>query len=347
LKYLFNFLTMSNKLNIFNSLPQYPSDDEEDQRGAKKTTQGGKTTTQTQKKVAAPVQKEEHSRAKETRKEKGVTAQPHPQDRHSGHGNQAYGGKPKKGGAGKGNWGKATEGEAATEERVAGEEEGTEAQPVVEEKPSLTLQEYYEQQRFAQEEQEVNEAKAKITSDQLLKELGKATALKSKNQEKNDDHRVGKKKGRLDVNHHAGLATEHGDLLGFRTGFIEKEYRQRGEGEEGKPEFRPRREGGDRREGGERRERREKEDAKQEETAQPTTTAEGEQAATTEQAGEGQERRREGGNRGGQRGGQRGDRGGNRGGQRGGNQGPRKPYTPKVDQAKINIADESAFPKLG
>jgi len=125
-----------------------------------------------------------------------------------------FSGKPKKGGAGKGNWGKATEGEAAVEEK-AGEEETTETQqPAEEEKPTLTLQEYYEQHRFAQDEQEVNEAKAKITSDQLLKELGKATALKSKNQEKNDDYRVGKKKGRLDVDHHAGLATEHADLLG-------------------------------------------------------------------------------------------------------------------------------------
>jgi len=35
---------MSNKLNIFNSLPQYPSDDEEEVRGGKKTTQGGKTS---------------------------------------------------------------------------------------------------------------------------------------------------------------------------------------------------------------------------------------------------------------------------------------------------------------
>ena len=37
---------MSNKLNIFNSLPQYPSDSEEEdtKRGAKKTTQGGKAS---------------------------------------------------------------------------------------------------------------------------------------------------------------------------------------------------------------------------------------------------------------------------------------------------------------
>ena len=123
-----------------------------------------------------------------------------------------FSGKPKKGGAGKGNWGKATEGEATAEVQAEGEE--TAEVQAEEEKPSLTLQEYYEQHRFAQDEQEVNEAKAKITSDQLLKELGKATALKSKNQEKNDDYRVGTKKGHLNVDHHAGLATEHANLLG-------------------------------------------------------------------------------------------------------------------------------------
>lgn len=318
---------MSNKLNIFNSLPQYPSDDEEE-RTTKKVT-GTKQTDKPRGKPA--VQKEDHTKAKETRKTKGVSEQPHPLDRHSGTGSQAYGGKPKKGGAGKGNWGKTTvEGEAPVE-AVEGEE--TTEQVVEEEKPSLTLQEYYEKHRLAEEDQEVNEAKAKITSDHLLKELGKATAIKSRNQERNDDLKIGKKKGHLNINHHAGISTEHADLLGFRTGFVEKEYRQRKEGEE----LPPRREFGQRR--GERKER---ENAKEEETpAQPTTTAEGETASPTEQA-EGQEKRREGGQRRGD-----GNRGGNRGGQRGGNQGPRKPYVPRETKANVNVADESAFPKLG
>jgi len=323
---------MSNKLNIFNSLPQDFSDDEEDTRQTKKVTGTRTTDKQTKGKGPAP-QKEEHTRTKETRKEKGVTDKPHPLDRHSGAGNQAYGGKPKKGGAGKGNWGKTTvEGETPVD--VA--EEETEVQQAEEEKPTLTLQEYYEKHRLAEEDQAVNEAKAKITSDHLLKELGKATALKSR--EANDDKRVGKKKGHLDINHHAGISTEHADLLGFRTGFIEKEYRQRKEGEE----LPPRRTGGQREPREPREPRKEREDNKEQETPVQATPVEGEQPVVEGQATEGQERRREAGPRRGD-----GNRGG-RGGNRGGNQGPRKPYVPRENnQAKINISDESAFPKLG
>jgi len=182
---------MSNKLNIFNSLPQYPSDDEEEVQQVQTQKKGKQQQGGRAQGSFSPHQSITNPSVENKQAPKATTTTETEQ-------------KPKENKAKK-------QSKPAKKEATA--EETTEA-PVVEEKPTLTLQEYYEQQRFAQEDQEVNEAKAKITSDQLLKELGKATALKSKNQEKNDDHRVGKKKGHLDVDHHAGLATEHANLLG-------------------------------------------------------------------------------------------------------------------------------------
>ena len=75
------------------------------------------------------------------------------------------------------------------------------------------LSEYYQQQRQAQNEPQINETKAKITSEQLTKELGTATALKTRSQQQVDDRKVGKKKDRLDVNHHAAINSEYADLL--------------------------------------------------------------------------------------------------------------------------------------
>ena len=92
---------MSNKLNIFNSLPQYPSDEEEE-RTTKKVTgtkqsewsfilKSLKFDVADKPRGKPAVQKEDHTKAKETRKTKGVSEQPHPLDRHSGTGSQAYG----------------------------------------------------------------------------------------------------------------------------------------------------------------------------------------------------------------------------------------------------------------
>jgi hypothetical protein len=351
-------LTMaSSKLNIFNALPQHASDSEEEDfhKTKSKKTLGQKDTGRADDKsknvkktgpsaaVPQKQEKEEHARAKETRKPKGVSDQPHPQERHSGTGHSAYGGKPKKGGAGKGNWGKS--GEEKTAEEGA-EEETEEVQE--EEKPEgITLQEYYSKQNLAQNQPKVNEAKAKITSEQLIKELGNSTLLKSRQTQQVDDRKVGKKKDRLDVNHHAAITTDHADLLGFRTGFIEKEYRQRGTEEAGAPQKRGPRTGG--------KPERERENAKEEETPATqtetqTTPVEGEQAAEGTEKTEGKEtqnRRREGQGQG-QGQGQRGGRGGYKGGEGYKGDRPRKDYGNKpAQQTKINFEDESAFPKLG
>ena len=127
-------------------------------------------------------------------------------------------GKPKKSGVGKGNWGNYKEDRKGNEEQTgagAGEgEDGAEDKPQEEEKPAgITLSEYYQQHRQAQNEPQVNETKAKITSEQLTKELGTATALKTRSQQQVDDRKVGKKKDRLDVNHHAAINSEYANLL--------------------------------------------------------------------------------------------------------------------------------------
>jgi len=373
---------MQSKVNIFHTL-QHASDSEDENDAqnnkAKKIAEkkeqrarpDDKNKSSTKPAGGNPERqtKDEHARTKAPYKAKGVTEEAHPQDRHSGHGNQAFGAKPKKSGAGKGNWGNYKEDRKGNEEQGEAREDATEEQPQEEEKPAgITLSEYYQQQRQTQNEPQVNETKAKITSEQLTKELGTATALKTRVQQQVDDKKVGKKKDRLDVNHHAAINSEHANLLNFRTGFVEKEYKQRGAddvfgGQQGGQQGQRRgpRTGGQR------------ENAKEEE-AQPTEgqtadaqpvegeTKQAQEGATevqtpTQTQGQGQgqgqddRRRYEGqrGGRGGYRGGRpQGDRpqGDRPQGDRPQGDRPRKQHGGK-DQGKINIEDESAFPKLG
>jgi len=358
---------MTSKLNIFNSLPQHASDseDETNSKNAKtrvrhenqnqRRNEHEKGTAHGHTAPKDPNQKEDVARQKNQHKTKGVTAEPHPNDRHSGTGSAAYGAKPKKSGTGKGNWGNFKE------DRKAGEEgEDTETPEVQEEeKPEgITLSEYFANRNVATSQPQVNEAKSKITSEQLMKEVGKATVLKTRAQQEIDDKNVGKKKDKLNINHHAGINSEHANLLNFRTGFVEKEYRERVRGEEGNE---PRRFGGPR----EHREKREKPEGQTETQGEevqgekPAVQAEGGEVAaptegkTQEQGQEGQ-KRREGGQQGGY------TKGGNRGGYRGDRpqgdrpygdrpQGERRPYNNNKQggSTKVNVEDESAFPKLG
>jgi len=100
------------------------------------------------------------------------------------------------------------------EDRTEGEENQKTEQVQEEEKPEgLTLQEYYAKQTFSQNQPKINEVKAKITSEQLIKELGNSTLLKTRQSQQVDDRKAGKKKEHLDVNHHAALTTEYADLL--------------------------------------------------------------------------------------------------------------------------------------
>jgi hypothetical protein len=347
---------MTSKLNIFNALPAAASDSEDEitAKNAKTRSTHEKRDQRKQEGQKGPhghtaprdpTQKEDVTRAKNTQK-KVLTAEPHPNDRQSGTGTQAFGVKPKKAGAGKGNWGNYKEDRKPTGEE--GEEvESTEVQE--EEKPEgITLAEYLANRGATSSQPLVNEAKSKITSEQLMKEVGKATLLK---QQEIDDKIIGQKKGKLNVNHHASINTEHSELLGFRTGFVEREYKERSRDDA--PQF-PRKFGGERRAP---REERQKEEG-QTETQTETTPVEGtttEGTATTTEAKPQEERRQyqKGGRGGYNKDRPQGDRphgdrphGDRPHGDR--PQGERRPYAGKQgNTAKVNVEDESAFPKLG
>jgi len=323
-----------------------------------KVEQAPKTST-TKVGVTQPKEqeKEKHLKAKEPRKLKGTPAEPHPLDRHSGNNPNAFDKKPKKGGAGKYNTGTVKDelkgGEVEGE--LGGEESLEEEAPKDE---GMTLEEYYRKQGLAEENTQLNEAKSKITAEQLLKEIGTAKPLQSRAKTQVDDKEVTKKKNTGD--HVVGLNTEHADLLGFKTGF--KTYAERKPLEEGQ-QFAPRKANQPRAEG-----------------ESPTKVAgdqkiEGIQDQTVEEGApkdvkqevfqkervqrEGGQGQRDGGRRYGggddyNKGGdykkrpydpnyKRDDRGAPRGGQQGGQQAPRRE---KV-QAPPSFEDERAFPKLG
>jgi len=314
----------TSRLNIFNSLPQAASDDEDEGftrgqfKGApptkKHAPKDAKPKTQTQGGQAGATggqkEKDDH------KKGKGVPPPgTHPFERKSGTGYSAFDKKLKKGGAGKGNWGTARD--ERPDEGKGEEETGEEVQEETAQPTGLTLEEYYSKVHIKQSQPEINEAKAKVTSEQLMKELlsNKATILPSKKSKESEEPKPHKKKNPIEVDHHAALTTEHADLLNFRTGFIERDFKSRGEKtEQDKP---PRKEF--KKEEGEKTEIAEGEKAEGQEASSPTK--------------EGGERRRGGGAGRGGKGGATGGRGGYKGG-----------YTA---QPKVNFEDESSFPKLG
>jgi len=66
----------------------------------------------------------------------------------------------------------------------------------------------------------VNEAKAKVSANDLLKEMGTATKLTNRHETKIDDRgEIGKKKKESISTAELGLNTEHAEFLGFKTGF--------------------------------------------------------------------------------------------------------------------------------
>ena len=93
-------------------------------------------------------------------------------------------------------------------------------QPEAEDK-TITLVDYLSKSAVPESKQQINDVKANITEEELQKELGKATLLKRK-EDHVDDHNATHKhyKGATVV----GMSTEHADLLGFRTGFIPKDF---------------------------------------------------------------------------------------------------------------------------
>lgn len=315
---------MANKSNIFSVLPQDHSEDEDNNAGqqarnAKKQNNKKDTTKVEEKTTQAPKPQEKAGKDDHKKNKKVPEPGTHPLDRHSGTGNAAFDKKnQKKGGHGKGNVGVATK---ENEEETKAEEVEGEQKPEEEQKPEgITLDEYYATTQAAAQSQ-VDQAKVKAVQDELTKDLlaKKGTLYVKKTPE--EEKPVAKKTTKANVDHHAAFNSEHADLLNFRTGFVEREFKERKEGE--KPAPRPPRK-----------------EEKTEEAPVEGEKVEGEVPAEGEKD-EGEKRGKGGNYRGNRRGGNRGGnpKSGNRGGNYTGNKGGNQP--------KINVEDDSAFPKLG
>lgn len=314
---------MANKLNIFSALPTDHSDDEDHGKGnqgknAKKTTnktQGGhkdakpnnqpiKASNEDPKKA----HKDDHKKFKQT-PESGH----HASDRHSGTGHAAFDKKTfKKGGHGKGNVGKADD-----KEENAKEEEGTEVVEKEEEPKGITLEEYWAKKGIKTETQTVDPNIKKKMEEELTKELlaKKATPLVSKKKADASEPQVKAESS----SHLVSLNSAHSDLLNFRTGFVEREYKERTkDGERPAPRER-------------------KEYPKKEEKIEEAQ--EGEKTEKAEEGDESPEDKKGGAPR----------KQYSKGGYKGNKQGGSKPYnnnSQKGGQPKIDLGDD-AFPKLG
>lgn len=277
---------------------------------------------------ASAANKEQHSKAKESRKLKGVPSEPHPLDRKSGTGQNPWDKKAKRGGGGKFNTGTINDDLKAGEEpESANKEEG---EPEEAEKDAgLTLSEYYEKigQSDKQAQAVINEAKVKAQQDlQKVLDKEKATKLSNKIITKIDDREAGPTKKSTGADSHAvAMNTEHAALLGFKTGFKAFTERKPEEGKTDKPAPKPSAEGGQPElkevEGG----------AKPEETAEQAPAEGGDQ----KQGGGA-------GGRGGYKGKGRGGYNPNYKGRQDGGQRERR-----QDNKPPKFDDDGAFPKLG
>lgn len=116
----------------------------------------------------------------------------------------------KKGGSGAYNWGSADVREdfENLENQEPWEEEGNN------DDNTLTFDEYFQKNGQSEIRQQTNEAKSKISNDQLLQAIGKATPLQSRKDRGTDDYpeSQGKRRGE---NHKVSLKKDHSNLLGI------------------------------------------------------------------------------------------------------------------------------------
>jgi len=175
------------------------------------------------------VNKDQHLKPKADRKLKGVPAEPHPLDRKSGTGQNPWDKKAKRGGGGKFNTGTVNDDLKAGEEPESANKEEGEGEEA-EKDTGMTLAEYYQKTGQADQTEEkvaiINESKAKVTQQELLKDLGKVTKVSNRVETKIDDRELGPtKKANPAETHAVAMNTEHASLLGFKTGF--KTYTER------------------------------------------------------------------------------------------------------------------------
>ncbi len=121
----------------------------------------------------------------------------------------------KKGGAGRFNKGTFKDDLRATKEGEREEGSHEEDSPKEEEDRTVTWDDYLSK-NTSEAKQQVNDAKLKITDDQLKKELGKATLLQTRKDVKIDEHAETRKKEKNAPV--VGMNTEHADLLGTIIG---------------------------------------------------------------------------------------------------------------------------------
>jgi hypothetical protein len=312
---------MATKLNIFSALPIDHSDDEDHGKGQGKNAKKPVNKKEGGHKDAKPnnqpikqsnedpkkAHKDDHKKSKQT-PESGH----HASDRHSGTGHAAFDKKTfKKGGHGKGNVGKADD-----KEENAKEEEVEEAQEKEEEPKGISLEEYWAKKGIKTEStNQVDPAIKKKMEEELTKELlaKKATPLVSR-------RKAEEKEVKQEASHFVALNSNHSDLLNFRTGFVEREYKERKEGERPAPRER-------------------KEYPKKEE--KNGENQEGEKTEKVEEGEESPEDKKEGAPR------KQYSKGGYKGNKQGGN----RSYNNQKGgsgqgQPKIDLGDD-AFPKLG
>lgn len=118
--------------------------------------------------------------------------------------------KEKKDGRGKGNWGNFKDDSKRTKEETDDTQE-VKPSTTEEEDKTITFDEYLGR-NTTQTNKIVNDVKAKISDEQLKKELGKATLLETRKTIKNDDKQETYKKNEAVVI--TGMNTEHANLLG-------------------------------------------------------------------------------------------------------------------------------------
>ena len=187
------------------------------------------------------------------------------------------------------------------------------------------MDDYLQTATTGEVKQQVNDAKLKITDEQLKKELGKATLLETRKAKEIEEHTETRKKNKdAPV---IGMNTEHAELLGFRTGFKVFDDSKKRQQRERRTEEKQ----------GEKPEQKEGETAATEEKKEeksPEATGEKEESPTGQKGG--YKGGYKGGNKGGYKGeggykggykGEGGYKGGDKGGYKGGYQGKKEKVT--------------------
>lgn len=179
-----------------------------------------------------PRQRKEYRGTKDQRdgpKPKGVSGQPHPQDRHSGTGVPAYERKFRKEGGGRHNYGTVkNEVDAINKDEPAKTTEAV-VEPVVEapvvEEPvvvdnTITVEEYFKRLGVTAEEPVKEAPKRELNHDELKRDKLQVVVSKTEKVLDANVTKAQKKKGNANTTYLLGCNTDHSELLGVKTGQV-------------------------------------------------------------------------------------------------------------------------------